>query len=158
MCVHTAMSRMTRSETVPSKARPQHRRNRARWAWVALVALGTLAIWGGWLGWDQSYDVDPATGRQSGPYQRWQVIGCVMCLVLLAAIAARWLRLLPVVLTMSVVFSLAFAVDGATSSEADGLWGVGAVMVFIGVAVGSAIVGGASSALRRRQARRFGKS
>lgn len=30
--------------------------------WWALAALGPAAAWSAWLGWDDGYQVDPATG------------------------------------------------------------------------------------------------
>lgn len=133
----------------PLRAPTRPRRSDARWVRVAALALGTAALWAAWLGWDRTYDVDPVTGDQTGPYQPWQVVGCVVSLVVLSALAARWLNLWAIVITVSLVFTLAFAVSGATSPEADGLWAVGAVMVFFGAAIGSAIVGGVSKALWR---------
>lgn len=110
-------------------------------AWLlASVALLTALAWAGWLGWDTQYDIDPVTGNSSGPYQPWQVIGCVVFLLVLSVVASRWLHPLSVTLALSVSLALSFAVSGATSAEADGLWIVGAGMVFVGALFTSAIV------------------
>jgi len=52
---------------------------------LGLVGL-TVALWWAWLGRDTGYQVDPVTGATSGPYQVWQVVGCVLCLAVLATV------------------------------------------------------------------------
>ncbi len=54
------------------------------------LALLTAACWWGWLAWDHSYRHDPVTGVSSGPYEGWQVVGCVVSLIVLATSAMRW--------------------------------------------------------------------
>lgn len=69
-----------------------------------VLALLTASCWWGWMAWDQSYQVDLATGERSGPYEAWQVIGCALCLVVVCAIGT--VRL-PVWLVVPIV-TLAF--------------------------------------------------
>jgi hypothetical protein len=52
------------------------------------IAAAAVAAYWGWLGWDTEYRVDPVTHVESGPYEAWQVIGCVLTLVVVAAVAA----------------------------------------------------------------------
>lgn len=117
-----------------------------------VVALITALIYVAWLGWDQDYDVDPVSGALSGPYQPWQVIGLVLCLGAVA-FAAGWTgRRWACLLAMPVAFTVCFVVDAATDPGQDGLWIVGAGLVF-----GAAWVGGAGvSHLGARAAGRGG--
>lgn len=106
---------------------------------VVAVVLATAATWWGWLGWDNEYQVDPVTGQASGPYEAWQVLGCVLCLiaiVILGGLTLRpWLAPAALTLTFSGVWSW-----WAGSTDDSGLWLVGAVLVFGGLAWGSAVV------------------
>ncbi|MCO1594726.1 hypothetical protein M8C17_06055 [Micromonospora sp. RHAY321] len=113
------------------------------------LAVATVGVWLLWLGWDTGYTVDPQTGSTSGPYAAWQVIGCVLSLVLLAALAVRRLSPWLVAPVMTVVFTTAWTWRAASSDDS-GLWVVGAVLVFVGTAIGSTVVSlGARWASRR---------
>lgn len=120
-----------------------------------MLAGLTFATWWSWLGSDTTYQVDPVTGNRTGPYEPWQVAGCVLCLVVLA-VAGTMIRLhrWVVVVVMSVVFTVAWS-GAAISADRSGMWGVGALMVAIGMVAGSyAVVSGAENArtaLARRQ-------
>ncbi|WP_134661385.1 MULTISPECIES: hypothetical protein [unclassified Amycolatopsis] len=130
--------------------------HRVRSVLGAVVLAGlTFATWWSWLGSDTTYQVDPVTGNRTGPYEPWQVAGCVLCLVVLA-VAGTMIRLhrWVVVVVMSVVFTVAWS-GAAISADRSGMWGVGALMVAIGMVAGSyAVVSGAENArtaLARRQ-------
>ncbi|MFD2472359.1 hypothetical protein [Amycolatopsis silviterrae] len=127
--------------------------NRVRSVLGAVVLAGlTIATWWSWLGSDTTYQVDPVTGQRTGPYEAWQVAGCVLCLVVLAVVATmiglhQWV----VVPVMSVAFTVAWS-GAAIAADRSGLWGVGAVMVAVGMVVGSyVVVSAARTVLARRQ-------
>jgi hypothetical protein len=112
------------------------------------IAAATVATYFGWLGWDTEYQVDPVTQAESGPYEAWQVAGCVVTLLVLALVAG--LVFLPWVVApvMTVSFTVAWAVGAALRDES-GLWLVGAIGVFVGMAIGSTIVSVPAWAVRR---------
>ncbi|MFI7427469.1 hypothetical protein ACIBPB_10820 [Micromonospora sp. NPDC049836] len=114
-----------------------------------LLAVATVATWFAWLSWDTGYRVDPETGATSGPYAVWQVAGCVLTLVLVAALGGWWLGPWLVVPVMTVAFTAAWAAHAAATDDS-GLWVVGAVLVLIGTAAGSLVVSLAARLLRRR--------
>ncbi|MET0418337.1 MAG: hypothetical protein ABW022_20175 [Actinoplanes sp.] len=113
-----------------------------------LLAVATAATWAVWLGWESGYHTDPVTGAVSGPYAWWQVAGCVLTLAVLAAVAARRLPIWLLVPVMAVVFTVAWSIPAASTDDT-GLWGVGAILVLAGTAVGSFAVAGVSKLLRR---------
>lgn len=81
----------------------------------------------------------PHDGQKSGPFEAWQVAGCVLTLAALAvgAAIARWattaLWILPV------AFTLAWSIPAASYDDT-GLWGVGAIMILIGTLGGAAVL------------------
>lgn len=115
---------------------------------AALVVL-TASCWWGWMAWDHTYQTDPATGTTSGPYQAWQVIGCVVCLIILAVGATIRLSAWLVIAIMSVTFTVAWSGTAASGDET-GLWAVGAILVFIGMLAGTGLVSGLTAAFRTR--------
>jgi hypothetical protein len=120
---------------------------------VVLLAAATAAAWFAWLGWDHEYQTDPVTGIASGPYEAWQVIGCVLTLIVIG-VAAVVLRVQPVVaaLTMTLAFTVSW---GLTEMPGDdtGMSGVGAVMVFIGTGFATALWFGLAAAIRSGRSR-----
>lgn len=129
-------------------------KQRKRSALGALTLAGsTVAAWWLWLGRDTEYQIDPATGVATGPYETSQVVGCVLTLAALAITAGLVLRPWIVVPTMAAAFTIAWAVEA--SQDETGLWLVGAAMVFAGLGMGAALLSGitwlASSGLRRRR-------
>jgi len=104
---------------------------------VLVIAGLSLAAWWAWLGWDTEYQVDPVTGNSSGPYEPFQVIGCVLTLGVMAVAGGLVLRPLSVVAAMTVSFTAAWAISAAASDES-GLWPVGAVLVAGGMVAGTA--------------------
>jgi hypothetical protein len=108
------------------------------WA-VPAVAVATAVTWWAWLGWDTEYDVDPVTGSSSGPYQPWQVIGCVLSLMVIGIVGTLVMRpwIAPVVLTLT--FLVTWSWQAARTDES-GLWLVGAVLLLFGLGWGSTAV------------------
>ncbi|MFC7549138.1 hypothetical protein [Plantactinospora sp. GCM10030261] len=104
-----------------------------------LLAVLTVALWWGWLGWDTERIIDPVTSVETGPYEVWQVAGCVLTLAALAFVAGRWLSPLVVAPVMTVAFTAAWSWRAATSSDT-GTWVIGAFLVFVGMAAGSTLV------------------
>jgi hypothetical protein len=101
------------------------------------LAGSTVAVWWLWLGWDTEYQTDPVTGSASGPYEAWQVIGCVLSLGVIAVVGGLFLRPWIVVPTMTVPFTITWSWAAAVTDNS-GLWAVGALLVFVGLASGSA--------------------
>ncbi|GGM14648.1 MULTISPECIES: hypothetical protein [Micromonospora] len=118
-----------------------------------LLAVVTLAVWAAWLGWETGYTEDPRTGEVSGPYAGWQVVGCVVTLVVVGAVAGWLLKPWVVVPVMTVVFTAAWTVDAAANDDS-GLFAVGAIMVLIGMALASSLVAGTAHLARRQRAPR----
>lgn len=116
---------------------------------VASVVLAflTASCWWGWMAWDRSYQVDPATGETSGPYEAWQVIGCVLCLVVVCVVATMRLPVWIVVPIMTVAFTGAWSWT-ASGVDDSGLWLVGAISVFVGSGIGTVMVSGSTAAVR----------
>ncbi|MEU7750627.1 hypothetical protein [Micromonospora sp. NPDC049171] len=106
---------------------------------VLFLAVATVGAWILWLGWDTRYTVDAQTGASSGPYEPWQVIGCVLTLVLLAALAGTRLSPWLVAPVMTVTFTAVWSWRAAGTDDS-GLWAVGGILVLVGMAVGSALV------------------
>lgn len=117
---------------------------------VLFLTAATVGAWLLWLGWDTEYTVDAQTGASSGPYEAWQVIGCVLTLVVLAALAGTRLSPWLVAPVMTVAFTAAWSWRAASADDS-GLWAVGAILVLVGMALGSTVV----SLVARRVGRRF---
>lgn len=140
--------------TTPAAESPRGHRpinSRHFLAWALFVILGSSAAWFAWMGWDQEYQVDPATGLEHGPYEAWQVIGCGITLSAVA-IPASWGRHWKSVLLLPPTFTVAWSVT-AGMEDMTGLWMVGALLVLIGSSMGVVvvlgIVGGVESLVRR---------
>ncbi len=113
-----------------------------------LVAAATLATWWAWLGWDTEYQVDPVTEVASGPYEAWQVVGCGLTLVLLAAGASLWTHPWLVAATLTLSFTLVWSVQAASSDDT-GLWAVGALLLLVGLSTASTTVAYGAWLVRR---------
>lgn len=120
-----------------------------RLALGAALAVLTASCWWGWMAWDHTYQTDPETGTTSGPYQAWQVIGCVVCLIILAVGATIRLSAWLVIAIMTVTFTVAWSATAASGDET-GLWMVGALLVFVGMLAGTGLVSGVTAAFRTR--------
>ena len=120
---------------------------------VALASI-TVLLWYAWLGRDTRHTVDPVTGAASGPYEPWQVVGCVLSLITALA-AAVWAGAHPVLAgaAVTVAFTVAWTVQAAAADES-GLFAVGAVLILVAMTAGSAVVATAA-AMARTRVRRY---
>jgi hypothetical protein len=116
-----------------------------------ILAAVTVATWAAWLSWDTGYTTDPETGATSGPYSWWQVAGCVLTLVVVAAVAGWRLGPWLVAPVMTVAFTSAWA-GHAAATDSSGLWVVGAALVLIGTATGTTLVSVLAHLARRHRA------
>lgn len=117
------------------------------------LALLTASCWWAWMAWDNSYQTDPAAGTTSGPYQAWQVIGCVVCLIALGVGATVRLPAWLVVPIMPIAFTAAWSWTAASADDS-GLWAVGAMLVFVGMLAGTGAVSGVTAFVRATAGRR----
>ncbi|MGK5441667.1 hypothetical protein ACSNN7_07555 [Micromonospora sp. URMC 105] len=115
-----------------------------------VLAVAAVATWGAWLGWDTGYTTDPETGAVSGPYQAWQVAGCVLTLALITAVAGWRLRPWLVAPVLTVAFTAAWTVHAASTDDS-GLWAVGAGLVLVGTGLGTTVVSTVAHLLGRRR-------
>jgi hypothetical protein len=118
-------------------------------AGVAAVAVLAALLWYGWLGWDTQYQIDPDTGVASGPYEAWQVIGCALSLlvVFVGALLAG-VRPVPASAALTLAFTAAWTATAAPNDET-GLYGVGMVMLLVGLSTATAAVSLLVLGLRR---------
>jgi hypothetical protein len=114
------------------------------------AALLSVLAWVAWLGWDQEYQVDPATGIASGPYEAWQVVGCVLTLLVAAVVAGVAARAVVAAAWVTVPFTVCWTVSAAREDET-GLFAVGALMIAVGLYLGSLAVATAAGVLTRRR-------
>lgn len=121
---------------------------RSRLLGTAALALLTAACWWAWLAWDRTYQRDPVTGTASGPYEAWQVAGCVLCLVAVTVWAATRLPLWIVVPVVPVAFTAAWSLT-ASSYDNSGLWPVGALFLLVGMIAGTVVVAATTSVVQR---------
>lgn len=112
-----------------------------------LLGLAAAASWWGWLGWDTNYQTDPRTGVMSGPYEAWQVLGCVLTLLSAGLLGATFVHPRALAL-MPWGFTIAWSITSSRDDET-GLWLVGAFMVLIGMSLGCLVVGLAGRGLGR---------
>lgn len=142
--------RLRRVTTTPTRPLAGHGRTATRYA---LVAVLSAACWFGWMGWDRQYQTDPVTGVSSGPYEVWQVAGCVVSLPVVAVLAVRVLGGRRAVAAVAAAFTLAWVATTAPS-DGSGLWLVGAVLVLLGTAAGVGLVALVGLVIRRVRAGR----
>ena len=122
---------------------------------LGIAALGGAAAWLAWMAWDHGYHLDPATGRESGPYEAWQVLGSALTLastVVVACLAQR--RPSPVVtaLVSATAYTVVYAVTVAPFDE-NGLLVLGVALVAVGTTAGGLVLAVATDAVRRRSSR-----
>ncbi|MHC5906568.1 hypothetical protein ACVNF4_22080 [Streptomyces sp. S6] len=92
-----------------------------------LVMAGVSAgLWAAWLGWDQERDVLP-NGDTTGPYEAWQVIGLVVCLLVPVWWGTRRGWRAEVALGVTAGLCVAASLDWAPDSN--GLFVIGVMMV-----------------------------
>ena len=112
------------------------------------VAALAAASWYGWMGWDTEYQIDPVTQVASGPYQAWQVIGCVLSLLvvfvgaLLAGVRPLWASA-----ALTLAFTAAWTATAAPEDET-GMYGVGMIMVLVGLAIATTVIAAVVQGLR----------
>jgi hypothetical protein len=116
------------------------------------VVLSALA-WFGWLAWDHEYQIDPATGIGQGPYEAWQVFGCVLTLLVAAVVAGLAHRPAVAALWVMLPFTVCWTVDAARTDET-GLFAVGTLLIAGGLYLGAWGVAGVSGAAVRAVGRR----
>jgi hypothetical protein len=122
---------------------------------AVLLAGVTVGVWWTWLGRETvSGGAPPAHPTTAVPYPAWQVAGCVVSLVVVAAVAGWLLSPWLVVPVMTVTFTLAFA-RWAAAGHDSGLWAFGAILVLVGTADVATLVSGGVRVLRRRHDRRL---
>ena len=120
-----------------------------------MLAAATVLNYLAWLAWDQTKDLNPATGVETGPYQPWQVIS-VAAVLLALALAAGWQRH-PVlaIVVIPTVFTACWVLDAATEQTPDAnLWPIGAAFLATGCLLGAvtcAAVGFAARVIRDRR-------
>jgi hypothetical protein len=116
---------------------------------AVLLAATTVVTWYAWLGRDTEYQID-ANGHPTGPYTTAQIAGCVFTLAAMLVVAVL-LRVPPLAAAaaMTVAFTVAWTAQAAATDET-GLFGVGAVLVFVGMAVGTSVVAGLTASARRQ--------
>ena len=109
---------------------------------AAVVGLATFADYFGWLGRSQAKDF----GRDS--YQTWQVIGLVLVLGVIAAMAGWRRRPWVAAIVTTIVMTVSWSIDAATDPPQfnDGLWPIGALLVAVGTFTGVVLVAFAASA------------
>jgi hypothetical protein len=123
-------------------------RTRSEVIGVVLVAAASAVSWFAWMGWDRGYQLDRATGKWSGPYEAWQVLGCAASLlVLLVAALSAGVRPLPASAALTLAFTAAWTVQAAGSDET-GLYTVGMLMLLVGLAVATTVVSAVTLLLR----------
>lgn len=115
--------------------------HRDAFLFTVAIGLSTLTAYIALLGWDQSKDLQP-DGTLTGPYERWQVLGLILAMSLIGALAGWRQRPWIGVAATTVMLTTCWVVDAVTdpASEQDGLWPIGAAMVALGTFAGIAAV------------------
>jgi hypothetical protein len=107
---------------------------------LVVVAVATVATFFAWLGRDTTKTLDPLTGHESGPWSTGQVAGCLLTLlVVLVGAVLLGVPALVAAAAMTVAFAAAWTVAAAASDDS-GMFLVGAILVLIGMAIGTAVV------------------
>ena len=107
-------------------------------AGVLAVAALSAASWYAWMGWDHQYQI--VDGEQTGPYEVWQVAGCVLTLlaVYVGALLLR-VRAWAAAAALVLAFTIAWTVQAAGADES-GLYAVGTIGLLLGLIAGTALV------------------
>lgn len=117
---------------------------------TVLLTVLAAGCWWSWLAWDDTYQVDPVTGVASGPYEAWQVGGCVLSLLVLAVAAYRVLHPVLVGVGLTVGFTTAWCLTTLPQDDT-GLAGVGAVLVLVAMTAATTVTGAVAAGLRARR-------
>ncbi|GAA2678213.1 hypothetical protein [Actinoplanes palleronii] len=115
---------------------------------TVVVAVLSAGAWFAWLGWDTEYQTDPATGVTSGPYEAWQVAGCALTLlvVFVGALLARVPALLAS-LALTLAFTAVWTAQAA-AEDSTGMYGVGTIMLLLGLGTATLVVTALATAIR----------
>lgn len=120
--------------------------------WGLGLAVVAAAAWFAWMGWDDEYWYD-AAGDAHGPYETWQVVGCVLTLLIAGVLGSALWRPLGPMAVMPVAFTAAWIVTSAPRDD-QGLWPVGALFVLVGMVLGAGLVGSIVAAFHPPSTRR----
>lgn len=105
---------------------------------VLCLAAATVINYGAWLAWDREKDLQP-DGSLTGPYEVWQVVGFVLCLAVLAAVAGWNRHAVAGTAVISGLTWIMWTIDAANSDDS-GLWVIGSGAVLLGCLAGVGIV------------------
>ena len=117
------------------------RRSTARFQLIGILSVATCAAlsWFAWMGWDTRYQIDPITQVARGPYEAWQVIGCALSLVVLFVGALLvGVRPFRASIALTVAFTAAWTMTAAPADET-GMYGVGMIMLLVGLAAATTV-------------------
>ena len=143
---------MSTPPPAPSSPGPSSRRRWHPAAVAAAAAAAAVGTWAAWLGWETGYRTDPVTGAVSGPYSVGQVVACAGTLLLLAVVAGRAAPPWWVAPAVTIGFTAAWTMHAAGTDDS-GLYGVGTLMLLVGLGTASALVCTAAWLLGRRRRR-----
>ncbi|GAA1650283.1 hypothetical protein GCM10009828_094270 [Actinoplanes couchii] len=120
---------------------------------VTIMVLSAL-IWYAWLGWDTERQLNPTSGEYTGPYQVWQIVGCGASLILLL-VGALWAgtREVLAAAALTVGFTIVWTADAARNDDS-GLFAVGTIVLFAGLAAASGVIAAIAFGIRNRRAPR----
>jgi hypothetical protein len=117
------------------------------------VVLLTAASWWGLLGWDTEKTLVPgSTTSYEGPYETWQVVVFVLLLlgILIGAILLG-VRPVPAATALTLSVTLNFLFTALMTPDGDGLFVIGAGLILVGSALGSALVATVTHQLAKRR-------
>jgi len=118
-----------------------------------LLAAACFAAYWSWLGWDHTYQTDPTTGIKSGPYEPWQAAGCALTLAAVALTGGLAKQARTTLVVLPLAFTVAWSIPASTS-DGNGLWPVGAILIFGGMVLGALAVALPATYLRQHLQRR----
>ncbi|HZB29331.1 MAG TPA: hypothetical protein VE465_04100 [Streptosporangiaceae bacterium] len=117
---------------------------------LLLTPIATASGYFGWLGWHRLKQIGP-DGRMTGPYTAAQVIGFILTLAVITVAVTWWCENAWIAPVMTTAATTAyFSAEAATSSDNDGLWPIGAALVFIGTALGAIFISLMTRTVQRR--------
>ena len=140
-------------------------RRRRVWLGLVLSGVGGFLCWAAWLGCDLHYDIDPVTGDASGPYERWQVVGSAVSLLVLVVIIGLSMKIKVAFASyalIAVVYMFGFCLSAVIQENfnpdmgAD-FWPLGAALLLVGAGTGIFAAGALVCLLRIAMARRSGR-
>jgi hypothetical protein len=107
---------------------------------AGVLAVATLSAlsWFAWMGWDHQYQI--VDGEPTGPYEVWQVAGCVLSLlaVFVGALLLR-VRAWAAAAALILAFTIAWTAQ-ASGEDESGMYAVGAIGLLVGLIAGTALV------------------